>query len=199
MLTSNPSLCNKSLRVRIKVAHGKLFLGVARHVWRCAVTATYENRERRIQKRVSVLWKKREKPKNNFIMTFGKSLSITQSRIRCSIYVPLKTKDLAIELTMAAYRNWDKAWRFARAKYSDLLRALNHLGKPRFSNQLLIRILENMKVCVYNLFQIFPAECKYLKKSQYQKSTHKSDFRSFEVRLKINKKFLFVDWLCIIN
>ena len=72
MLTNIPSLCNKSLRVRIKVAHGKLFLGVARLVWRCAVTATYENRERRIQKRVSVLWKKKRKTKEQFYNDFRK-------------------------------------------------------------------------------------------------------------------------------
>ena len=183
MLANNLSLHNKSLRACIKVAHVKLFRGVARLVRRCAVTATYVNRERRIQKKFSVFC---------FITT----LFITRCWIPCTIYVPLKTKDIAIALMMVAYGSWEKAIRFARAKYSDLLRALNHLGKPRFSNQLLIRILENMKVCVYNLFQIFPAECKYLKKSQYQKSTHKSDFRSFEVRLKINKRFLFVVWLC---
>ena len=40
------------------------------------------------------------------------------------IYIPLNTKDLAIELTMLAYGNRKNTMKFARANNSDLLRAL---------------------------------------------------------------------------
>ena len=64
MLTSNPSLCNKSLRARSKVARVELLRGVARLVPRCAVD--YRNRECRIQKRFSVLREKKSKTKEQF-------------------------------------------------------------------------------------------------------------------------------------
>ena len=38
-------------------------------------------------------------------MAFGKSLFITQYRMRYAIYIPLNAKDLTIELTMLAYGN----------------------------------------------------------------------------------------------
>ena len=50
MLTSNPSIRNKNLRARYKVAHVEILRGDARLGPRYAVTATYRNRERSMQK-----------------------------------------------------------------------------------------------------------------------------------------------------
>ena len=109
MLTSNPSLCNKSLRARNKVAHVELLRGLARPVRRYAVTVTYRNQQRKKQKRFSVLWKKKNKTKNKKITTtFRKSLFLIEYRMRYAIYTPPNTKDLAINQTMVAYENRQK-------------------------------------------------------------------------------------------
>ena len=63
MMTINPSLRNKSLRARNKVAHVELLRGLARPVPRYAVTVIYRNQQRKKQKRFSVLRKKGAKPK----------------------------------------------------------------------------------------------------------------------------------------
>ena len=55
MLTSNPNIRKTNLHARMKVAHFGLFRRAARLVHRYAMTATYENWERRIQKMLSVL------------------------------------------------------------------------------------------------------------------------------------------------
>ena len=60
MLTSNPSLRNKSLRARNKVAHIELLRVDVRLVPRYAVTAIYGNRERSMQKIFSVFRKKEQ-------------------------------------------------------------------------------------------------------------------------------------------
>ena len=67
MLTNYPSLRNKSLRARNKVAHVKLFREVVRLVPQCAVPPTSESGERRIQKIFSAFRKEKAKPRNNFI------------------------------------------------------------------------------------------------------------------------------------
>ena len=65
MITINPSLRDKSLRVRNKVAHVELLRGLARPVTRYAVTVTYGNQQRKKQKRFSVLQKKEQRQNNN--------------------------------------------------------------------------------------------------------------------------------------
>ena len=45
--------------------------------------------------------------------------------MRYAIYIPPTTKDLAINLTMVGYGNWQNAITFTQAKNSDLVRALN--------------------------------------------------------------------------
>ena len=62
MLTSNPSLHNKSLLASNQVAHVELLRGYARPVPQYAVTVTYGNHQHKKQKRFSVLRKKRAKP-----------------------------------------------------------------------------------------------------------------------------------------
>ena len=70
--------------------------------------------------------KSRAKNEKNITTTFGKSLFLTQYRMRYAIHIPLDTKDLAINLTMVAYGNRQNAITFTRANNSDLLRALKH-------------------------------------------------------------------------
>ena len=95
------SLRNKSLRARNKVAHVELLRGL---VPRYAVTVIYKNQQRKKKRRFSVLRKKRAKPKTKELtMTFGKSLFQIEYRMRCAIYTPPNTKDLAINQTMVAY------------------------------------------------------------------------------------------------
>ena len=133
MLTSNPSLRNESLRARKKVAHVELLRGDARLEPRFAATATNGNRERSVQnKKYFLISQKRAKPRKIFIATtFGKSLFITQHRMRYAISIPLNAKDLTIELTMVAYGNRKNATKFARANNSNLLRALKHIIETR--------------------------------------------------------------------
>ena len=64
-------------------------------------------------------------------MTFEKSFFLTQYRMRCTIYMPPNTKDLATNQTMVAYGNRQNAIMFTRADNSDLLRALKHLMETR--------------------------------------------------------------------
>ena len=71
--------------------------------------------------------KKSKAKDKNIATTFGKSLSLTQYRMRYAIYIPSNTKDLAINLTIVAYGNQQNAITFARANNSDLLRALKYL------------------------------------------------------------------------
>ena len=130
MLTSNPSLRNRNLRGRIKVTHVGLFRGGVRLMRRYAVTGTYGNWIRGIQKGFSVFQNKRARLRNNFITTsFGKSFFITQHRMRYTFYIPLNAKDLTIELTMATYGNRQNA----RANNSNLLWALTHLIETRLN------------------------------------------------------------------
>ena len=68
MITSDPSLRNKSMRARNKVVHVELLGGLARPVPRYAVTVIYRNQQRKKQKRFSLLRKTTEqsqKQKNN--------------------------------------------------------------------------------------------------------------------------------------
>ena len=134
MITSNPSLCNKSLWPRNKVTHVELLRGLARPVPRYAVTVIYRNQQREKRKKISVLRKKRAKPKTKKITTtFGKWLFLTKYRMRYVIYMPPNTKDLAINQTMVAYGNRPNATAFARANNSDLLRSLKHLMETRLN------------------------------------------------------------------
>ena len=122
----------KSLRPRNKVAHVEHLQGLARSVPRYAVTVIYSNRQRKKQKRFSVLRKKRAKPKTKNITTaFGKSLFQIKYRMRYTIYMPPNTKALAINQTMVAYGNRQSATAFARANNSDSLRSLKHLMETR--------------------------------------------------------------------
>ena len=109
----------------MKVAHVELFQGDARLVPRYAVTATYGNQERKVQKIFSALREQRAKSRNNFI---------TQYRMRYTIYIPLNAKDLTVDLTMHPYGNQQNAIKFARADNSDLLRALKHLTETSLSS-----------------------------------------------------------------
>ena len=120
------------MRAQNNVAHVELLRGVARLVPRYAVTATYRNQERSIQKKSSVFWQKRVRPRKYFItMTFGKLLFITRFRMRYAIYIPPYDKNLALNLAMVAYGNRQSAIMFARANNSDLFRALKHLMETR--------------------------------------------------------------------
>ena len=92
MLTNNPSLRNKSLRARMKVAHVEFFRDV-RLAPRYAVTATNANQKRK-KKKISAQRKKRAKPRNDYI---------TQYRMRYAIHIPLNAKDLAADLAMHSY------------------------------------------------------------------------------------------------
>ena len=101
MITNDTNLRSKSLRTRMKVSHVEHFRRNAKLIPRYAVSATYGNRDRRMQKRFSALRKKRARPQNNFIpTTFGKLLLITQYWMRYAIYKPLNAKDLTMDLTM---------------------------------------------------------------------------------------------------
>ena len=60
MITINPSLRNKSLRARNKVAHVELLRELARPVPRYALTVIYRNQQRKKQNRFSVLRKKEQ-------------------------------------------------------------------------------------------------------------------------------------------
>ena len=132
MITSDHSLCKKSLRPRNKVAHVELLRGLARPVPRYAMTVIYRNQQRKKQQRFLSFEKKRAKPKTKIATTtFGKSLFLIEYRMRYAIYMPPNTKDLAINQTMVAYGNWQNATAFARANNSDLLRSLMHLMETR--------------------------------------------------------------------
>ena len=67
----------------------------------------------------------------NITTTLGKSLLLAEYRMRYSIYIPLNTKDVAINLTMVADGNWQNAITFTRANNSDMLRALKQLMETR--------------------------------------------------------------------
>ena len=89
---------------------------------RYAVTATYGNRKRSIQKRFSDLRQKRARPKKYRTTTLGKLLFITQYRMRYAIYIPPNAEDPTIDLTMLAYGIRQKAIK---------LRALKHFMKTK--------------------------------------------------------------------
>ena len=75
---------------------------------------------------------KKSKGKNKIITTtFGQSLFLIKYRMRYGIYMPPNTKDLAINLTIVAYGNWQNATAFARANNSDLLK---HLMETRLKD-----------------------------------------------------------------
>ena len=54
--------------------------------------------------------------------------------MRYAMYIPPNTKDLAINLTMVAYKKWQNVITFARVNNSDLLRAPKHLMETRLKN-----------------------------------------------------------------
>ena len=117
MLTSNPSLRNKSLRARNNVAHFELLRGLR--------PVGTDNAGR---KEIFCPPKKEQSSKQiNITTTFGKSLFLTHYRMRYAIYLPTNTKDLVINLTMVAYGNRQNAITFTRANNSDLMLALKHL------------------------------------------------------------------------
>ena len=121
LLTSNPSIRNKNLRARNKVAHVELLRGL----WPVGT-------DNPGQKQIFCPPKKKAKLKTkNITTTFGKPLFLTQYRMRYPIYIPPNTKNLAINLMMIAYGNQQNATTFARANNSDLLRALKHLMETR--------------------------------------------------------------------
>ena len=129
MITSKHRLRNKSLNARNKVTHVELLRRLARTVPRCAVT--YRNQQCK-KKKIFCPPKKRAKLKTKSITTtLGKSLFLTKHRMRYGIYIPLNTKDLAINPSMVAYGNRQNATAFARANNSDLLRLLKHLIETR--------------------------------------------------------------------
>ena len=132
MLTNNPSLRNKNLSARIKVAQVDIFSRCC-EAW-AAMRCNCDFWKPRMQntRNIFCLLEKRAKPRNNFITTiFVKSLFITQYRMCYAIYIPLNAKDLAIELRMVVHGNRQYAIKFARANNSDWLRALKHLIKTR--------------------------------------------------------------------
>ena len=89
-----PSLRNKSLCARNKVAHVELFWGDARLVPQCAVTATYVNKTQ-YMKMIFYPSAENSKTKNYFITTtFRKLLFITQYWMWYAIYIPLNTVNL---------------------------------------------------------------------------------------------------------
>ena len=130
MITSNPSLRNKSLRARNKATHVELLLGLARPMPRYAVTVTYGNQQRKAQKRFSLFRKKQSEKQKKNIDDF-RNVGVSKYRMRYAIYMPQNIKDLTINQTMVAYGNRQNAKAFARANNSDLLRSLTHLMETR--------------------------------------------------------------------
>ena len=121
-------LSQKSLQARNKVAHVELLWGLALPVPWYAVTVIYRNQQRKKQKRAKL--------KTKILTTaLGKSLFLIKYRIRCAIYMPPNTKDLAINQTMVTYGNWQNATVFARANNSDWLRSLKHLMETGLCQQ----------------------------------------------------------------
>ena len=96
-----------------------------RLVPRCAVPATYGNRERRIQK-CFLPPERKSKTKEQRLLE-SRYLFVTQHQMRYAIYIPLNAEYLTLELTMVAYEKRQNAIKFARANNVDLLRALKHL------------------------------------------------------------------------
>ena len=149
-----PSLGNKSLRARNKLAHVELLRGDARPVPRYAVTVTYKNPTAQKTKNIFLRFEKKSKAKaKNIMTTFGKSLFLTKKRMRYAIYMPPNTKDLAINQTMGAYGNRQ------RANNSDLLQSLKHLMETvlyihcRLVRYILIQVL--LLYCIYNQYQLY--------------------------------------------
>ena len=148
MLTSNPNICNKSLRARNKVAHAELLQGLCCDMlWLWPVrtnNAGYKN--------IFCPPKNRAKHRTkNITTTFGKSLFLTQYHMRYTIYIPPNTKDLAKKLTMVAYENQQNTITYRRAINSDLLRALKPGLKtvnetPHWSKFLARRLLRLTKI-----------------------------------------------------
>ena len=129
MITSDPSLRNKSLRARNKVAHVELLRGLARPV----PALIYRNQQRTKQEIFSVFRKKSKPKAKKITTTFGKLLFLIKYRIRYAIYMPPNTKELAINQTMVTYGNRQNALEFERANNSDLLRSLKHLMETRLN------------------------------------------------------------------
>ena len=90
-----------------------------------------------------VFWKKRAKQKKtkNITTTFGKSLFLTEYRMRYAIYMFPNTKVLAINQPMVAYGNWQNATAFARANNSDMLLSLKQALGACYVNQCVSRSL----------------------------------------------------------
>ena len=127
-LTSNPSLCNKSLRAATKsdmLNFCKGLRGLCRDMlWLWPIKTDNAGHKKIFCRSI-----KKSKAKNK--TTFGNSLFLTKYRMRYAIYMPPGTKDLAINQTMVVYGNRWNAIAFARANNSDLLRPLKHLMETR--------------------------------------------------------------------
>ena len=84
MITINPSLRDRSLGVRNKVAHVELLRGLARPVTRYAVTVIYGNQQRKKTKNIFCPPKKKSnaKDKKKIMTAFGKSLFLIKYRMR---------------------------------------------------------------------------------------------------------------------
>ena len=109
MLTSKPSLRNKSLRARNKFAHVEVLRGLARPVPQYAVTVTYRNQKCKKKKDFQSSKKEQGQKTKKRTTTFGKSLSLIKYRMHYTVYTPPNTKDLAINQAMVACGNQQTA------------------------------------------------------------------------------------------
>ena len=132
LLTSNPSLCNKSLRAR-NIEHISNFCDGLGSLCRDMLWLWPIETDNANHKKIFLSSEKNKLilKQKNLTATFGKSLFQTKYRMRYAIYVLQKTKDLAINQTMVAYGNRQKAIAIARANNSDLLESLKHLMETR--------------------------------------------------------------------
>ena len=129
MLTSNPSLRNKSLRARNKITHVELLRGLCRDMLWLWPVDTYNAGQKEIfcpQKKKS----KAQTKQKCITTTCGKSLFLTQYRMRYTIYIPPNTKDLAINLRMVVYGNRQNAIRSHEQTTPICCEHWNILWKP---------------------------------------------------------------------
>ena len=131
MITSDPSLRNKSLRPRNKVAHVELLQVLVRPVPRYAVTVIYRHQQRKNKE--DFLFSKKKSTTKKITATFGKSLFLIKYQMSYAIYMPPNTKDLAINQAMVVYGNRQNATAIAWANNSDFLRPLKHLMETRLN------------------------------------------------------------------
>ena len=132
MITSNPSLRNKSLQARNKVVHVELLRSLCRDMlWLWSIET---NNARNKKDFLFSEKKSKAKNKKKITRTFGKLLFLLKHRTRYTIYMPPNTKDIAINQMMVAYGNRQNATAFARANDSDLLQSLKHLMETRLND-----------------------------------------------------------------